>query len=154
MVTRIGCAFLIILALVFSARTACSVPTEEAEVASTVEAFHRALDRGDGTATMNLLASDAVILESGCAQTRAVYEREHLPEDIKFAQTVRSLRSDVHVEIEGKTAWLTSGNRTEGSFEGKPINSNGVELAVLTKTKDGWRIRAIHWSSHRTQKAE
>ena len=144
------CIFLISLASVICARTACSAPTEETEVASTVEAFHSALGGGDGTAAMNLLAPDAVILESGFFQTRAVYAREHFPEDIKFAQTVRSSRSDVHVEINGKTAWVTSRNRTEGSFEGKTANSEGVELAVLTKTGDGWRIRAIHWSSHKT----
>ncbi len=119
-----------------------------------VEKFHDALARGDGQAAMNLLAPDAVILESGCAQSRAEYEREHLTEDIKFAQAVHSTRSDIHVDINGDTAWLTSQSKSEGTFLGKPVNCSGVELAVLTKTFDGWRIRAIHWSSHVMKKPQ
>ena len=114
-----------------------------------VEAFHAALQRGDGKAAMELLAADAVILESGSVETRAEYEAHHLQEDIRFAQTVRNTRSDVHVAVEGNAAWLISRSRAEGSFEGKPVNSSGVELAVLTKTRNGWRIRATHWSSHK-----
>ena len=121
------------------------------EVAASVERFHAALANGDAKTALNLLASDAVILESGYAESRTEYEHEHLPEDIKFAQAVRSARSDVHVEINGDTAWLTSHNKSEGTFEGKPVNSSGVELAVLTRTPDGWRIRAIHWSSHKSR---
>ena len=124
---------------------------DAAQVTATLESFHGALAHGDAKAAMNLLAADAVILESGSAETRAEYEREHLPEDIKFAQQVHSTRSNVHVEIDGDTAWLTSHSKAEGTFEGNPVNSNGVELAILTRTPDGWRIRAIHWSSHKVR---
>ncbi len=126
---------------------------ESGAVARVLETFHSALTRGDGKAAMDLLASDAVILESGSLETRAEYEAHHLPEDIQFAQTTHSLRSDVRVEIDGNTAWLTSRSLTNGSFEGKPVNSSGVELAILTKTAAGWRIRAIHWSSHKITSA-
>lgn len=121
---------------------------ESTDAAATVEAFHNALAHGDGKAAMNLLAADALILESGSVETRADYESDHLPEDIRFAQAIPDNRSDVRVQIDGNTAWLTSRSRAEGSFEGKPINSVGVELVILTKTPEGWRIRAIHWSSH------
>jgi len=125
------------------------VTGEAGAVAAALEKFHDALAHGDAKAAMALLAPDAVILESGAMETRAEYESHHLPEDVQFAQTVHSTRSDVRVKIDGKTAWLTSLSRTDGSFEGKPVNSSGVELAILTKTIDGWRIRAIHWSNHR-----
>ena len=98
---------------------------------------------------MKLLAPDAVILESGFVETRSEYERHHLPEDIRFAQAIPNNRSDVRVQIDGNTAWLTSRSKAEGSFEGKPVNSVGVELVVLTRTSEGWQIRAIHWSSHK-----
>jgi len=101
---------------------------------------------------MSFLALDAQIVESGHHQTREEYEREHLGADIEFAQAVPSTRSDVRVEIDGDTAWLTSRSRTEGEFKGSPINSSGAELIILTKTQDGWRIRAIHWSSHKVTK--
>ena len=125
------------------------VTGEAGAVAGALEKFHDALAHGDAKAAMALLAPDAVILESGAMETRAEYESHHLPEDIQFAQAVHSNRSDVRVQIDGNTAWLTSRSKTEGSFEGKPVNSVGVELVVLTKTAEGWRIRAIHWSSHR-----
>ena len=133
---------------------AAATPDENANVASAVEAFHTALAHGDAKAAMKLMAPDAVILESGSVETRAEYESHHLPEDIKFAQAVHSNRSDVRVKIDGDTAWLTSRSTTEGSFEGKPVNSVGVELVVLTKNSAGWLIRAIHWSSHKATKAE
>jgi ketosteroid isomerase-like protein len=144
-------AFTSAAALTLCASAVAATPDESAIVGSTVEAFHNALTHGDGKAAMNLLAPEAVILESGSAESRADYEREHLPEDINFARTVRSVRSDVHVEINGDTAWLTSHSKSEGTFEGKPINSAGVELVVLTKTAEVWRIRAIHWSSHKAK---
>ena len=129
-----------------------TLSSDAGAIIAAVDGFHDALRRGDGAAAMKLLALDAVILESGFAETRADYEAHHLPEDIRFAQSVRSTRSDVRVQVDGNTAWLTSRSTSEGSFEGKPVNSAGVELAVLTKTAGGWRIRAIHWSSHKITK--
>jgi ketosteroid isomerase-like protein len=134
---------------------AVSTSADESEsVRSTVDAFHEALGRGDGAAAIKLLAPDALILEGGSVETRAEYESHHLAADIEFAKAVPSPRSDVRVQIDGNTAWLTSRSRTEGEFKGRPVNSSGAELIVLTKTPEGWRIRAIHWSSHKVTKAE
>ena len=145
---------LIVLALVGNARISFSEsPSREAAlVAAVLEAFHSALSRGDGKAAMNLLTADAIVLEAGFEETRADYEAHHLQEDIRFAKTVRNTRSDIRVQVDGNTAWVISRSRAEGSFEGKPVNSSGVELAVLTKTADGWHIGAIHWSSHQVKK--
>jgi ketosteroid isomerase-like protein len=142
------------VALTMCASAAAATPDESGNVVSAVEAFHTALAHGDAKAAMKLMAPDAVILESGSAETRAEYESHHLPEDIKFAQAMHSNSSDVRVQIDGNTAWLTSRSKTEGSFEGKPVNSVGVELVVLTKTSAVWLIRAIHWSSHKVTKTE
>lgn len=145
-----------VLFILFVARPASagSVPSDTEVITATVNGFHDALRRGDAKAAMELLDPDAVILESGSAETRAEYESHHLAEDIQFAQAVHSNRSDVRVRMEAHTAWLTSRSKAEGSFEGKPINSVGVELVVLNKTSGGWRIRAIHWSSHKVKTAE
>lgn len=125
---------------------------ESQSVASTVDAFHDALRRGDGPAAMKLLAPDAIILEGGAIETRAEYESHHLAADMAFAKAVPSTRSNVRVQIDGNTAWLTSASRTEGSFQEQPINSRGAELIVLSKTAEGWQIRAIHWSSQKVSK--
>ena len=130
-----------------------SAAAEDAEeVTSTVHSFHEALSRGDGAAAMKLLAPDAVIIEGGGIETRAEYESHHLAADMEFAKAIPSTRSNVAVKINGDTAWLTSASRTEGTFKDKPVNSRGAELMVLAKTAEGWRIRAIHWSSQRVTK--
>jgi len=72
-----------------------------AEISATVERFHRALVQGDRTAALALLASDAVILEGGEAQTRAEYEAEHLGDDIAFAHTTTTERSQLKIEQKG-----------------------------------------------------
>jgi ketosteroid isomerase-like protein len=122
------------------------------QIAAAVEAFHAALQKGDGAAVMAALAPDAQILEGGHAESREEYEKGHLKADIEFAQAVPSTRENVVVRQEGSVAWVTSSSRVSGSFKGREVNSAGAELMVLSKTADGWRIRAIHWSSHALKK--
>jgi ketosteroid isomerase-like protein len=120
-----------------------------AEIEATVERFHRALAQGDQTAALELLAADALILENGQAQTRGEYEREHLGEDIAFARTTTTERSQLKIEQEGDAAWVGATSKTTGTFNGRKIDTVGVELLVLTKSDSGWRIRAIHWSTRK-----
>lgn len=122
-------------------------------ITAAVDGFHDALRRGDAKAAMELLASDAVILESGAAETREEYEKHHLAEDIAFLQAVTSTSSTPAIHIEGNAAWVSSTNRAAGTFNGRQVNSAGAELMVLTNSAAGWRIRAIHWSSHAAKKA-
>lgn len=125
---------------------------DSAEIRATVERFHRALGDGDRAAALQLLAPEAVILEGGAAQSRAEYEREHLGEDIAFARATKSERSETQIQQKGDAAWVTTKSRTTGTFNGRKIDSVGVELMVLTKGGAGWRIRAIHWSSRSNKK--
>ncbi len=135
------------MALAAATADATSAP-ESADVTKAVDAFHKALANGDAKGAMELLAPDAVILESGSAETRDEYQRHHLAEDIAFSRAVPSKRATLALQIEGNVAWITSTGRTTGTFKGQPVNSVGTELMVLTKSSAGWRIRAIHWSSH------
>ena len=128
-----------------------SVPSDAAAITAAVNGFHDALRRGDSKAALNLLAPDAVILESGSAQTREEYAREHLAEDIAFVKAVPGTRSMLSIKQEGNVAWTTATTQSAGTFNGREVNSAGVELMVLTKTRLGWLIRAIHWSSHRAK---
>jgi uncharacterized protein (TIGR02246 family) len=120
---------------------------DSAAVARVVEAYDRALAAGDSAAALALLAPDATVLESGDAETRADYREHHLPADMAFARAVRGTRSPIRVVVRGDAAWATSTSTTQGSFRGRPVNSSGAELMVLTREPGGWRIRAIHWSS-------
>ncbi len=140
--------FILLLPLRPSDIIAQVVSTERAAIAAIAEGFHRALVQGDRAAALALLAPDAAILESGHLQTRAEYEREHLGEDIAFARATTTTRSPLAIQQEGNAAWTTATSRTKGTFDGRKIDSTGVELMVLTKGESGWRVRAIHWSSH------
>ena len=148
---RAICSAAAVIALATS-ELAATEQTPDREIATTVEAFHDALKKGDATTVMALLAPDAQILEGGHTETRAEYQEGHLKADIEFAQAVQSTRENVMVRQEGSVAWATSSSRVSGSFRGRDVNSAGAELMVLSRTDDGWRIRAIHWSSHPLKK--
>jgi ketosteroid isomerase-like protein len=127
------------------------VSADSAAITTTVENFHRALIQGDRAAALAALSEDAAILESGQLQTRAEYEGEHLDEDIAFARATTTERSPLKIHQEGNVAWTTATSKTTGTFNGRKIDSAGVELMVLTRTESGWRIRAIHWSNRKAK---
>jgi ketosteroid isomerase-like protein len=116
---------------------------------STVERFQQALASADSAAALALLADSALILESGELETRSAYRSDHLAADVEFTRAVGSERHVERVTIAGDVAWIVATTRTKGKFRGRDVNSVGAELMVLTRTTAGWRIAAIHWSSHR-----
>lgn len=116
-------------------------------VAAVIERYHRALAAGDSVSALELLTHDVMILESGGAETREEYRSHHLPSDIQFARAIQSKRGPVTVSVRGDVAWGISTSTTQGQFRERAINSAGAELMVLSRESDGWRIRAIHWSS-------
>lgn len=120
---------------------------ESAEVAAVVRAFHAALVRGDSAAALALLADDATILESGARETKAEYRAHHLPADIAFVQAVRGEPVTPDVTVVGDAAWASSTSASRGEYKGRAVDAVGAELMVLSRTGEGWRIRAIHWSS-------
>ena len=130
-----------------------SAPSDSAAVAQAVNDFHKAVSSGDSTAALALLATDAVILESGGMESRAEYRSHHLAGDIGFAKAVTSTDGPVNVTVAGNTAWTHRTSTTQGTFNGRAINSSGAESMVLTKEASGWRIRAIHWSSRNRRPA-
>ena len=121
--------------------------TDSIEVARVVRAYQQALTAGDSATALRLLTSDAVILESGGMESREEYRSHHLPSDIEYARAVKSTDGPLSVKVRGDVAWVASTSTAEGQFRGRPVNSLGAELMVLTRTGDGWRIAAIHWSS-------
>lgn len=120
---------------------------DSAAVAQAVTDYHAALARGDSVAALVLLAPDAVILESGGLESREEYRAHHLPGDIRFARAVPSRRGSIRVTVAGDVAWTVTSSETTGTYRDRAINSAGVELMVLSRTPEGWRIRGIHWSS-------
>lgn len=116
-------------------------------VKETLERFHAALGSGDRQAALALLADDALIVEAGSIETLKEYRDHHLDADIEFAKSVPATRIPLRVVVEGNAAWAVSNVSASGSFRGKPISTQSAELAVLSRTPSGWRIRAVHWSA-------
>lgn len=121
--------------------------SDSAMVASVVSRYQQALESQDSTTALALLTVDAVILESGGVETREEYRSHHLAADIAFAAAVKTVRKRERVVVRGDAAWVASTSTAQGEFRGRAINSAGAELMVLTRTADGWKIAAIHWSS-------
>ena len=120
---------------------------DSAAVAAVVHDFHDALEAGDSTAALGLLAAHAVVLESGGLESRAEYRAHHLPADIAFARAVTAEPGPLRVVVRGDVAWAYSTSTARGEFRGRAVNSAGAELMVLERSPAGWRIAAIHWSS-------
>jgi ketosteroid isomerase-like protein len=113
--------------------------------------FHAALEKGDTTTIKQLLAPDLRVLEGGAVETRTEYFAHHLAADIEFAKSVRSESRLTSYSREGSVAWLVSTSSARGTFRGRTVDSVGAELMILSKTRLGWQIRAVHWSSGRRQ---
>lgn len=121
--------------------------SDSVAVVTVVDRYHRALSDGDTATALSLLATEAIILERGDVETREEYRSHHLPADIAFARAVPSVRGPVRVTIRGGVAWAISTSKTQGAYRGRAIDSQGAELMVVTREQEGWKIRAVHWSS-------
>lgn len=124
-------------------------PPDAVAITAAIDGFHQALAAGEEERAMSLLAPDALIVEAGTVQTPAEYRSEHLKEDIAFAREVPGTQTSRKIAQTGEAAWVTSTFQVTGTFHGTAVNNSAAETAVLARTADGWRIRAIHWSSHK-----
>lgn len=137
------------LSFVLSGCTRAPEPPNETDVTAVVESFYGAMKKGDRTAAMQLIAPDAVFLESGRLETRAEYEANHLPADIEFESQVTGKRGPMKVTFEDDTAWVIATTEYQGTFQNDPVNFVSAQLMVLTRDTGDWRIRTVHWSSRR-----
>lgn len=128
-----------------------AIASDSADVVAVVERFRAAMARGDSAAVLAMLAPDAIVLESGTVESRAEYRRHHLPADIEYALAIPGTHTLLQAVVHGNAAWVSSTSVTEGEVKGRAVNSAGAELIVLSRRdrRSAWRVRAIHWSSHR-----
>ena len=122
-------------------------PEAEAAVTAVLDTFYGAMKKGDTAAAMSTIAPDALFVESGKLETRAEYETNHLPLDIGFEKQVTGKRGPLRITVQGDTAWVIAVTVFEGTFDGRPVNFESAQLAVLTRETGDWKIRSIHWSS-------
>lgn len=116
-----------------------------------VEAFHTALAAGDTAAALTLLTADAIVYESGNAESREEYQAHHLAADMDYAAgtTRRVTAREERMLGDGGVALVLSQIHTTGEFRGRTVDRASVETMVLRRTPGGWRIVHIHWSARR-----
>jgi ketosteroid isomerase-like protein len=124
-------------------------PSDSAQVAMVVAEFHQALEAGDSTKALSLLAPDVVILEGGSVETLSDYRAHHLPADIAYARAIKAERQPRSVTVSGDVAYSVSTSATKGNYNDRAVDSLGAELIVARRLGGRWQISAIHWSSRR-----
>ena len=67
--------------------------------------------------------------------------------DAAFLKTATQEVSARTGDSAGDLAWVASEQRITGTSRDKPVDILSTETMVLQKTRDGWRIVHIHWSS-------
>ena len=151
--TRLFVVAATVLALLSLAACASKPDTakDEADIQTTLETFYGAMREGDNAKAMSMIAQDAQFVESGRLETREQYEKNHLPNDIKFEKQVHGTRGPLRIRISGDAAWVIAETEFMGKFEEDGAVSDvdfvSSQLAVLSREPEGWRIRSIHWSS-------
>jgi ketosteroid isomerase-like protein len=148
--SRLHASLLFLLFMCLPACGPASDPGAETNVIAVLESFYGAMKNGDTAAAMNVIAPDAMFVESGRLETRDEYEKNHLPADIGFEKQVTGKRGQWRVTVNGDTAWAIAETEFVGTFDGNPVDFVSSQLAVLSRGEsDNWQIRSIHWSSRR-----
>ncbi len=62
---------------------------------------------------------------------------------MRYEQSIDREQTSLQISIEGNTGWAASTGRNTSESRA----STSAELMILTRAPQGWRIRAIHWSS-------
>ncbi|MEM1117704.1 MAG: nuclear transport factor 2 family protein [Bacteroidota bacterium] len=116
-----------------------TVGQAEFDASATADRFHAALASGDRATVEALLTPDAVILEGGQAEARAEYLGSHFARDAAFLADAQPEPLFRRTTVAGDAAWVASTQRVR--------DATMAELLVMTRTPDGWRVAAVHWSS-------
>jgi ketosteroid isomerase-like protein len=129
------------------AQSPTQTPPQLQSPTDVVDAFHAALKEGNRRKALEQLTADVVVFEQGrIDRTRTEYARRHLAEDIGFATVTQRTVSRRTVKIHGSVAWVTSINRTQGTFKSRAVDFTTDETLILVRAAGKWRIAHIHWS--------
>ncbi len=121
--------------------------TDREQVAKALQNLEDAIVSNDGKTASSLLHDDAVILEGGGIETKAEYLSHHFHSDGKFLSAINREEVSKTIKIEGDVAWVSSKTKMTGTYSGREIDMNSLELAVLKKENGMWKVIALHWSS-------
>ncbi|MBD3617275.1 MAG: nuclear transport factor 2 family protein [Gracilimonas sp.] len=109
--------------------------------------FKTAIIDNDSETASNLLADDALILEGSGMETKEEYLSHHFHSDGRFLKAMNREILTQKVTTEGAAAWVSTVSTMKGTYSEREMDLTSLELAVLRKDGDHWKITAIHWSS-------
>ncbi len=120
---------------------------EEERVIQILDAFKQSIVDNDSENASQLLADEIQILEGSAIETKDEYLSHHFHSDGEFLSAMDRTTESQEVFMQENTAWVTTKSHLHGNFNDRQINLTSLELAVLKKVNDQWKITAIHWSS-------
>ncbi|HET6806268.1 MAG TPA: c-type cytochrome [Frateuria sp.] len=122
-------------------------PRAAPDAEAAAQAFHGALEHGDRTIVLGLLAADATISEGGSTQSREAYAAHHLDEDLAFLKQAKVVPLWMGSMPMGDTAMVASDSRILTIENGKPVAIRSKEQLTLKKIGSAWKITAVQWHS-------
>ncbi len=120
-----------------------AVPAAEAAA----RAFQTALQHGDRTAVLAMLAADVGISEGGHVQNRDDYANGHLGEDIAFLKAATITPVSMGSMSMGDSAMVGSESDIKASVKGEPVTLRSREMLTLKQQGQDWKIVSIQWQS-------
>lgn len=118
------------------------------EAVAVVEAFSAAIKGVRIDDASALLDPSVLVLESGGSErSRDEYLSHHAKADAEYMKDARQQLRYRQARVVGDIAWVSSESIISHDRDGKPTSSLSTETMVLRKTKQGWKIVHIHWSS-------
>lgn len=116
-------------------------------IAKTLNDLETAIVENDSEKAGEILHDDVTILEGGGMETKSEYLSHHFHSDGKFLSAMNREEVSKTIKIEGDVAWVSSKTKMTGTYSGREIDMNSLELAVLKKENGMWKVIALHWSS-------
>jgi len=139
--------FTTILFLAVSFSAYAQSDQDKSEVLKALQDFEVAIIESDSVKAENLLDADARIVEGSQIETKDEYLAHHFFSDGQFLSAMNREQVSQEVFVNGNTAWVTSKSHLSGVYNDRDLSLNSMELMVLKKTENIWRIAAVHWSS-------
>ncbi len=138
---------LVLILLVTLSSTVAQDTTDKISIEKALNDFETAIINNDSEKAGKILHDDVTILEGGGMETKSQYLSHHFHSDGKFLAAINRENVSQDIKIEGNVAWVTSKTKMTGTYSGRDIDMNSLELAVLKKENGQWKIVALHWSS-------
>lgn len=121
--------------------------SEESAISKTLVDFENAMIENDSESASNLLHDEVIIMEGDGTETKEEYLSHHFHSDGRFLSAMNRELITEKINFDGNIAWVSTITALKGTYSDRDIDMTSLELAVLKKENDSWKIVALHWSS-------